>query len=42
VRLKLPREEEKSPTVRPFDIVASDVDVLIELKPEGKVSRIIF
>ena len=23
--------------VRPFDLTASDVDVLLELKPEGKV-----
>jgi autophagy-related protein 2 len=41
VVLKLPREENVS-SVRPFNIVASDVDVLIELKPEGQVSRIIF
>jgi autophagy-related protein 2 len=41
VVLRLPREG-NPPSVRPFNIVASDVDVLIELKPEGKVSRIIF
>lgn len=23
--------------IRPFDVTASDIDVLLELKPEGKV-----
>jgi autophagy-related protein 2 len=38
VRLKLPRENEKSGPARPFNIFASDVNILIESKPEGKVS----
>lgn len=33
----MPREEGGHIAVRPFDITASDVDVLLELKPEGKV-----
>ncbi|KAJ7449880.1 hypothetical protein FB451DRAFT_1052586 [Mycena latifolia] len=33
VRVMLPRE---SASARPFDITASDLDVLVELKPEGK------
>ena len=39
VRLLVPRGE-AGEIVRPFDIAASDVDVLLELKPEGKVSRV--
>ncbi|TBU50794.1 hypothetical protein BD309DRAFT_907025 [Dichomitus squalens] len=36
-RLLIPREETGQViAVRPFDITASDVDVLLELKPEGK------
>ncbi|GBE82158.1 Autophagy-related protein [Sparassis crispa] len=34
VRLLLPRDAEG--TIRPFDIAASDVDILVELQPEGK------
>lgn len=42
VRLLLPREtDEQIVAVRPFDMVASDVDVLLELKPEGKVRSFI-
>ena len=36
LRLLVPREEDEQ-AVRPFDVEASDVDVLLELKPEGKV-----
>lgn len=38
LRLLVPRGEGAQVPVRPFDVVASDVDVLLELKPEGKVS----
>ena len=38
VRLLVPREVDgQVVAVRPFDLTASDVDVLLELKPEGKV-----
>ena len=37
VRLLVPREDDGHVAIRPFDITASDVDVLLELKPEGKV-----
>ncbi|KAJ7109447.1 hypothetical protein C8R44DRAFT_937041 [Mycena epipterygia] len=38
LRIMLPRE---SASIRPFDITASDLDVLIELKPEGKDETVI-
>ncbi|KAJ7709834.1 hypothetical protein B0H17DRAFT_915352 [Mycena rosella] len=38
VRIMLPRE---SASTRPFDITASDLDVLVELKPEGKDETVI-
>ena len=34
VRLFVPRPDESA---RPFDLSVNDVDVLVELKPEGKV-----
>ena len=34
VRLFVPRSDE---SVRPFDLSVNDVDVLVELKPEGMV-----
>lgn len=37
VRLLVPRREGEHDVVRPFDLTASDIDVLLELKPEGKV-----
>ncbi|PIL24008.1 hypothetical protein GSI_13759 [Ganoderma sinense ZZ0214-1] len=37
VRLLVPREVDgKVVAIRPFDLTASDVDILLELKPEGK------
>lgn len=42
VRLELPREQEKSLSVRPFDIFASNVDILTELRPEGKVGSTLY
>ncbi len=41
VRLLVPRETDgQIVAVRPFDLTASDVDVLLELKPEGKVRNL--
>jgi len=37
IRIKLPRLSEELVVVRPFDILGSDIDVLVELKPGGKV-----
>ncbi|KAI0780919.1 hypothetical protein BD413DRAFT_660017 [Trametes elegans] len=41
VRLLVPREEDGPTAVRPFDLSASDVDVLLELKPEGKDETVV-
>ncbi|OBZ75363.1 Autophagy-related protein 2 [Grifola frondosa] len=41
LRLLLPRQSEGSDSLRPFDILASDVDVLVELKPEGRDETVI-
>ncbi|KAI0721077.1 hypothetical protein C8T65DRAFT_601842 [Cerioporus squamosus] len=41
LRLLVPREEGGHMAVRPFDISASDVDVLLELKPEGKDETVV-
>ncbi|KAG6336408.1 hypothetical protein ID866_2681 [Astraeus odoratus] len=40
LRISLPREQDLHHT-RPFDIQASDIDVLLELKPEGKDETVI-
>ncbi|KAK7054763.1 autophagy-related protein 2 [Paramarasmius palmivorus] len=41
IRILLPRKQSPgSPTV-PFDVLASDVDVLVEVKPEGKDQMVI-
>lgn len=38
MRLLIPHQsEDASPSVEPFDLLVSDVDVLLESKPEGKV-----
>lgn len=37
VRINLPRGAESPETTRPFDLTASDLDCLVEFKPEGKV-----
>ena len=37
LRLLVPRGEGSQAVVRAFDVTVSDVDVLLELKPEGKV-----
>lgn len=39
VRLLVPRSDDSN-SIRPFDVVASDLDILLEIKPEGKVSHI--
>lgn len=36
-RLDVPREQTNDPNGRPFDVVASTIDVLLEISPEGKV-----
>ena len=36
-RILLSRDENDPRSTRPFDIQASDIDALIELKPDGKV-----
>ncbi|KAI0670368.1 hypothetical protein C8Q78DRAFT_1035864 [Trametes maxima] len=41
VRLLVPRDEAGRGVVRPFDLAASDVDVLLELKPEGKDETVV-
>ncbi|EIW60338.1 uncharacterized protein TRAVEDRAFT_63914 [Trametes versicolor FP-101664 SS1] len=41
VRLWVPREDNEQFIARPFDLVASDVDVLLELKPEGKDETVV-
>ncbi|KAI0647065.1 hypothetical protein C8Q79DRAFT_1009211 [Trametes meyenii] len=41
VRLLVPRDEDGPGAVRPFDLAASDVDVLLELKPEGKDETVV-
>ncbi|KAI0362114.1 hypothetical protein OH77DRAFT_20625 [Trametes cingulata] len=41
IRLLIPRGEEERVVMRPFDLTASDVDVLLELKPEGKDETVI-
>ena len=38
--LDVPRHDDNDEVVvRPFNIMASDVDILVELKPEGKVCQ---
>ncbi|KAI0748137.1 hypothetical protein C8Q80DRAFT_1120684 [Daedaleopsis nitida] len=41
LRLLAPRGEGALVVVRPFDVTASDVDVLVELKPEGKDETVV-
>ncbi|KAI9064447.1 hypothetical protein FKP32DRAFT_1685733 [Trametes sanguinea] len=40
LRLMVPREEAED-VVYPFDVTASDVDVLLEMKPEGKDETVV-
>ncbi|KAH7922102.1 putative peripheral membrane protein [Leucogyrophana mollusca] len=41
IRVLLPRADEASNAVRPFDVHASDLDMLLELKPEGKDETVV-
>ncbi|KAG2144870.1 hypothetical protein BD769DRAFT_1661009 [Suillus cothurnatus] len=41
VRLLTSRSQSSAPSIRPFDISASDIDVLVELKPDGKDETVI-
>ncbi|KAI0797999.1 hypothetical protein C8Q75DRAFT_709658 [Abortiporus biennis] len=41
VRLAIPRGDNNGVEVRPFDILASDLDLLLELKPEGKDETVV-
>ncbi|KAK7467202.1 autophagy-related protein 2 [Stygiomarasmius scandens] len=41
IRIKLPRLSEEPVVVRPFDILGSDIDVLVELKPGGKDATVV-
>ncbi|KAI0374905.1 hypothetical protein BV20DRAFT_1032957 [Pilatotrama ljubarskyi] len=41
IRLLIPRGDGERAVTRPFDLIASDVDVLLELKPEGKDETVI-
>jgi len=43
VRLSLPRETDGHiRSHEPFDVLATELDALVELKPEGKVSSYFF
>jgi len=42
VRIMVPRSDSTQHPVRPFDLRAADLDVLIELNPDDKVSILIF
>lgn len=41
VRILTSRSQTSAPSIRPFDISASDIDVLVELKPDGKDETVI-
>ncbi|KAG1782593.1 hypothetical protein EV702DRAFT_1232405, partial [Suillus placidus] len=41
VRMLTSRSQSSAPSIRPFDISASDIDVLVELKPDGKDETVI-
>ncbi|KAG1891100.1 hypothetical protein F4604DRAFT_1567203 [Suillus subluteus] len=41
VRILISRSQTSAPSIRPFDISASDIDVLVELKPDGKDETVI-
>ena len=36
-RLDVPRQATDEAYSRPFDVIASNIDVLLEINPEGKV-----
>ncbi|SJL00469.1 uncharacterized protein ARMOST_03782 [Armillaria ostoyae] len=41
VRIALPRKSEDSVPVRPLDLYASDVDILVEMRPNGKDETVV-
>ncbi|CAL1704672.1 unnamed protein product [Somion occarium] len=41
LRLVVPRSDDAGSPVRPFDVLASDLDLLLEVKPEGKDETVI-
>lgn len=41
VRILTSRSQSSTPSIRPFDISASDIDVLVELKPDGRDETVI-
>lgn len=41
IRITLPRKSEDSVPVRPLDLYASDVDILVETKPDGKDETVV-
>lgn len=41
VKILTSRSQSSAPSIRPFDISASDIDVLVELKPDGKDETVI-
>ncbi|THU88398.1 hypothetical protein K435DRAFT_969064 [Dendrothele bispora CBS 962.96] len=41
IRVRLPRLSEGLTVVRPFDLLGSDMEVLMELKPEGKNATVV-
>ncbi|OAX41967.1 hypothetical protein K503DRAFT_832684 [Rhizopogon vinicolor AM-OR11-026] len=41
IRVLISRSSASLPSIRPFDISASDIDVLVELKPDGKDETVI-
>jgi len=41
IRLQVPRTDCMLPETRPFDIKASDLDVLVELNADNKVNKTI-
>ncbi|KAK0197033.1 hypothetical protein F5146DRAFT_1013780 [Armillaria mellea] len=41
IRIALPRKSEVSVPVRPLDLYASDVDILVEMKPDGKDETVV-
>lgn len=41
VRIALPRKSEDLVSVRPLDLYASDVDILVEMRPDGKDETVV-
>ncbi|KAF5373651.1 hypothetical protein D9758_000606 [Tetrapyrgos nigripes] len=41
IKVRLPRLSEGAAVIRPFDLLGSDIDILVELKPEGKDETVV-